>query len=628
MFNLCIFEWQRVKKAAFLAFLTHTMMLALFINFGLFTSDAIGFKISLTLFYGAVGYLFGVTQLKKHTEASQWTYLVNRPIGAKKIYLALCLTAFVFFALVVVLPFFLATLVSDVWQKTIIDLRHYHLLAYLFGVTASFYLAACFAVLIKKKSAHLLLLITILPIISINMGGSVYWLLSGVLTWISLMVFAAVKVDLNELPTNKIFLISTAAAYQYVIYFMVISVAFLSSELYLDIEYRNSKGQTTEVLDADDYRSLIFLDPKETTITGLYTADDQYADLIAEIELNKTFRIRKRIWFHPEKQQLPFMDENKPVITDTENNIVWHFSHNLMLFIGKDVTSKKLAGYLGPNGVYQQIEEAFQAGVFSRVPWVSRQQLVVKNRVFEYQSSQQNLQLLFTAGEEEYLLNGLQSHGAVQSVITNQHVYFFNSIDYQTDALPLQAQIVMPLPDDYNNLWDAQITEVGDKFILAFTYGKSFRRDVYDAKQLSYEFTLGGEIKPLNQRSLTHKPAYLVADLEYMLSPAWKLALDYFPAHPSRDRYLAERRQVSQLPQNTYMKILLMAALYTLTTFFLTRKRTLPPSRKWAWTAFNGVLGLPGLISFLLLNPKKATAVTPQAKASNRPLNREQTSHV
>ncbi|WP_154224142.1 hypothetical protein [Marinicella rhabdoformis] len=628
MFNLFSCEWQRVRKAVFGGLLTHTILLGLFINFGLFNSEAIGFKISLTLLYAACGYLFGITQLNTHTKSSQWTYLVNRPIGVKHIYLALCLTALTAFVVVIVLPFFLATLVLDISQKEVIDLRHYQLLAYLFGITTSFYLVASFTVLIQKKSAHLLLMITLLPIISINMGGSVYWLLSGVLIWIFFMVFAAVKVNLNDLPTNKVFLISTAAAYQYVIYFMVISAVFLTSEFILDMETRNKKSQSSEPLNADDFRTVIFMEPQKATITGLYTSDNKYRNEIAEIELNKTSRIRKRIWFHPVKQQMPFMDENKPVITDPENKIVWHFSHNLMLFIGKDSVSNRIIGYLGANGRQTQLETATDNSYFPEVPWIEHDQIVVKHQLYQYQSQQQKLQLLFTANENEYLLNGLQHHGSVLSVITNQHLYLFDSINYHNDELPLVPQIVMPLPGDYNNLWDAQITEVGNKFILAFTYGKSFRRNIYGAEQLSYEFTLGGEVKPINRRQLKQNPSYLLKDLEYMLSPAWKLGLDYFPPHPSRDRYLVERRQITGLSQSTYMKLLFWGIFYALITFLLAQNRSIPRSRKWSWTVLNIVLGLPGVISFLLLNPKNTPLVTPPEKANTAQINTEQPSHV
>jgi len=90
-----------------------------------------------------------------------------------------------------------------------------------------------------------------------------------------------------------------------------------------------------------------------------------------------------------------------------------------------------------------------------------------------------------------------------------------------------------------------------------------------------------------------------------MISPAWKLALDYFPTHPSRDRYLSQRPQVDRLAKSTYMSLLLLAILYAVMTLTLAKQRAVSGLRKWIWVIFNTVLGLPGIFSFMLLNPKK-----------------------
>lgn len=609
VFKLITCEWLRVKKAIVIALSVHVIMLALLIQFGLFSSNTIGFKMSLVLFYAGGGYLFGITQLKKYCESSQWTYLVNRPIDVKSVYLALFVAALVAFFVVIILPFFTATFILDFWQRETIDLRHYQQLAYILGIVVSFYLVACFTVLNKNKSAHLLLMLAMLPIISLNIGGKVYWLLTGVVIWLFVMVVSSVKVNLNGLLDNVTSQITTAIAYQYALYFFIISLFVMANELTYDIGYRNQEPTNDEQLSSQSFDELSFLRPKDVSIASLYTQGQQYADLIEEIKLNKTTRIRKRVWFHPATQQLPFMDENKTVIDDTENNISWAFSHDLMLFIGKNMTNKKIVGYLGPQKFFTLLGEINQNDLFSEVPWVQNDQIVVKNKVYQYQSNQQTFGLLFTVNKDEYLLNDLQDHGSVQAIITSKHLYIFDSIDYHNEKLPLQAQIVIPLPGDYNNLWDIQITEVIDRFILSFLYGKSSRHDIYKAQQLSYEFTLLGQIKLLNQRELQQSPPLLINDLDYMISPIWKWGLDHFPTHPSRDRYLSHRPQVVGLAKNTYISLLILAIFYAVITLILANKRAVSGSKKWIWLIFNTVLGLPGIFSFIMLNPKKTKLI-------------------
>jgi hypothetical protein len=610
MFKLFTCEWLRIYRTIAIATLIHFLILGLLINFGLFSSDAIGFKMSLVLFYSGCGFLLGITQINKYTKPAQWTYYINRPVSPKTIYIAFFIAAFTAITVVIVFPFFAVTLLLDSLNKEIIDQRHYIQLAYILGVSLSFYLLACYTTLSQKRSSFLLIMLILLPIISINMGGSVYWLLTGVISVLFIMVNSIIKVNLNGEPKGISNRTITALAYQYSLYFILTSVFFLISEVALDIEYRSKDKTLEQTFDSNSFRDIIFLNKQDSLITGLHTENNQHQELIEEIKLGQAERIRKRIWFHPTQQQLPFMDENKTLINDDENQIIWQFSHDLMLFVGKESVSKKIVGYLGPNQKYLDINSLDNDQVFTSIPWVSwisKNQIVVKNKIYQYQNSQQSFRLLFSASDEEYLLNVLQSQGSIKTIITTNNVYIFDSIDYDNDLLPLQARLIVPLPGDYNNLWDVKVTEVIDRFILSFLYGKSTRHDIYSSEQLVYEFTLSGEINFLNKRSLIQSPSMLIKDLDYYISPAWKLALDYFPLHPSKDRYLQHRPQVSKLSQSTITTLILIAIFYASFTFLLSRGRNLNSRTTWTWVLINTVAGLPGILSFVLLNPKLST---------------------
>lgn len=586
----------------------HIFLLGMLVTFGLFGSDSVGFKMSLVLFYCAAGYLFGVTQIRKYTNNHHWSYFINRPLSTKKIFFALFLAAITAIAVVIILPFFTVTFLLDTLNVGIIDLRHYSQLAYLMGMTLSFYLLACYITLSKRKSHYLLIMMILLPIISINVGGSVYWLLSGVIIWLFIMVLSLVKANLNGLPNGYLNQSVTAIAIQYSLYFILTSLFFLISEVALDVAYRakdnSNNNSSVQAFDSSSFRDVIFLNTQDALVTSLHTENNKYQDLIEEIQLNQTKRIRKRIWFHPTKQQLPFMDENKTIIKDSDNNVVWQFSHDLMLFVGKNTINKKTVGYLGPDNLYISLQEINKDQAFKSVPWVNHDQVVVKNKVYQFQNNSQSFRLLFSANEDEVLLNGLQDQGSVKSIITSKNLYIFDSIDYDNDITPLKAQMAMPLPSDYNNIWDIQIAEVVDRFIVSFHIGKSFRHDVYQAEQLTYDFVFSGPVNLINQRDLNHSPTMLIKDLDYFISPAWKLALDYFPLHPSRDRYLEERPQMQTLSNSTLVTLLILAVMYALITVLLSKKRHVTMTNKLLWTALNTVLGLPGIYSFILLYPK------------------------
>jgi len=373
----------------------------------------------------------------------------------------------------------------------------------------------------------------------------------------------------------------------------------------LDIGFKTRDVTTVTKDNSQNFRELIFLNNQDALISSLQTQDGRYSELIEQVKLSDTSRIRKRVWFHPTRQQLPLIDENQTTIFAADNNINWQFSHDHMLFVGHDMVNKTTIGYLGPIQLFTQLENVDHEDVFESVPWVQNDQIVVKNKVYQYQSNLNSLRLLFSGNNDEYLLNGLQHNGSVKAIITTKNLYLFDSINYDNEELPLKAQVIMPLPGDYNNLWDIQITEVIDRFILTLLFGKSSRHDVYDAQHLSYEITLSGQIKKLNQRDLTQSPPLLIKDLDYMISPAWKLGLEYFPTHPARDRYLDQRPQARNLSVETKIILVILAMLYLIMTVILTKNREIYGLKKWSWVIFNTVLGLPGVFSLLLLNPKK-----------------------
>ncbi|MFK8010745.1 MAG: hypothetical protein AB8B80_01805, partial [Marinicellaceae bacterium] len=477
MFKLFYCEWMRLRKIAILSMLVHLVCLGLLINFGLFSSDSIGFKITLVLLYCLSGYLLGNTQIKKYTNNNHWTYFINRPIHSKQVYLALLFASLLFIIIVIIIPFFIVTLVLDTFNMGIIDIRHYHQLAYLMGMTLLFYLLACYITLSQKKTSFYLMIIVLLPIISINVGGSVYWLLLGVIAVMMVMTFSLIKANLDGLHSGFLNQSVTAIALQFSVYFLLISVIYWIGAIVFDISHRTQNNSQLTIGDAalnsQHFKEIIFLKNQDSLVTALHTEDNKYQDLIEEIQLNKTERIRKRIWFHPNIQQLPFMDENKTIVVDDENQIVWQFSHDLMLFVGKKTINQKIIGYLGPDRVFKTLEEITKDQVFTAVPWVSQDQIVVKNSVYQYQNINGLFRLLFSTADNEYLLNGLQDQGSVKTIITNKNLYIFDSIDYKNNEMPLKEVLKMPLPNDYNNIWDMKISEIDDGFILSALIGKS-----------------------------------------------------------------------------------------------------------------------------------------------------------
>ncbi len=599
-------EWLRISKVAWTAAGLHCVLLVFLVNFGLIFSTTIGFKISLVSLYGFVGLLFAVLQIKLYKEESQWIFLLNRPISEKQVFTTLLLAAVMFLAISIVLPFAVITWVLDRYSAQLVDWRHYAQLWYLFMVSLSCYLAGCFLTLSRSKWFAMVLILPVLTVMNLNQGGQVLGLQLLVVILLLLMVLVVFKINLHRQLSGKGLGVIMALVMQWCVFMAVSSVVDVVQLSQIEIEYLTRENHKPEAGNfPQKFRPTTYLDSKEKVLSGLSALDPPTLKKYQQqLSLHEAFRIRKRVWFHPTEQQIQLMDERALVLSDEEGNL-WTFSHDEMLFIGHNNKSLAFLGYLGADKSSLLISDFSHKERFNAVPWIAGQQLIVRNELYRLNPETQRLEKVFSAQPDEYLLNVLQQQGGINTIITNQNLYIFDAIETQKKQFPLTAVVSMPLPGDYNNLWDIHVVETKAGFLLSFLYGKDPRKDVYQAEQLTYEFNLEGQVQLLAKRPLQHDEGEILRFVDYLISPLWKVVTDRLPPLPGRDRYLAERPQVLALPLHVLLTLIGLAALYFGLSYHWARQRHLSNKQKWIWSLTNVITGLPGLISFLLIHEKQ-----------------------
>ncbi len=601
MINLFKSEWSRIKKLSLLAALIHAIVLLFMLNFGLLFSHSVGFNITWVLMYGCAALLFAVLQLRLYKEAGQWVYLLNRPLSEKRVFSALFLTAVTLFSVSLLLPLLLVTWGMDSYSSMQIDWRHYLQLLYLFGVVVSFYLAGVILTLSRSKWYWLLLILPVLPLMSINLGGQVFVLLALVLLALLLMVLLFFRINLHRQPQGMAWVV-LAVVVQWCV-FMTLSASLDVVQLTVaEIAYlHEADNEQPANASADKFRQVTYLNPKQKIVNGL-SDSAQSRQYQQQLELNEAFRIRKRVWFHPNSQQIPLMDERALLLDAKDSEIQWVFSHDDMLFVGQYKDDLQAAGYLGPGKRSDQLTDFSTQDRFQAVPWIAGQQLIVRHQLFRYEPVTATVDTLFTAAADEYLLNVLQRQGDINSLITNRQLYLFDAIETQKQQWPLQAFLVMPLPGDYNNLWDISVIQLKDHFLLSFLYGKDPRKVAYPAVQLTYQFDFNGDYQAVASRVLQHDEGPIMRYADFILAPVWAWVADRWPPLPARDRYLSERPWPSQAPVVVFWLWAVLSGIICWVGWRITRRRQLSGLQSWFWPISLLVTGLPGLVALVLLS--------------------------
>lgn len=604
MSGLFKIEWQRVRLLTGWATALHMILLLLLVNLGQLFGHSVGLKISLATLYGAFGLLFAVLQIKLYKTDGQWIYLLNRPLSRQRVFLNLLGAALLCFTVVLVLPWLLITIAMDHWAAVTVDGRYYLQLLYFFGLSVSSYLVGYFLVLSQSRWSAVVLILPILTLMSINLGGRVFILQAMVIGLLLPMVLAVFKINIQQPPQGhtRVWVLALVIQWCAFMFFQaLISLVYLSVEEFQQPISLNTHEQP--ITHPHVFSQVAYLDSKDKIMAGLSDLPaDSFEDWRINTTLNEAFRIRKRVWFHPSRHQLQLMDERPLQLNDERNKIQWQFSHDAMLFIGHHVETLSEVGYLGPAKVASSASEFSSAERFKSVPWITGHQFIVDNQLFQYDPVTLSIHLVFTAPLNEYLLNGMRRQGSISSLVSTQQLHIFDEVDWDQANFPLQPVLSLPLPDDYNNLWDITVMETRDQFLLSMLYGKDPRKDVYSAFQHTLAFDFSGNFETIAVRPLPHNGGIIINHLDYAVSPLWTVVTDRWPALPARDRYLQERPWPAHLPITVWLMVGVMALVGFFITFRWARKRSLSPGQTWLWSLTNMITGLPGLISFKVVH--------------------------
>ena len=606
MWHLIKLELLRFRRLGLALAVAHLVILRMVSGFGDFFAPS-GAKIALGLLvYAAAGLVFGLYQMGSYRKVNQWAYLIHRPLAPKKIFLALATSAALWFAGVLVLPQLLMTFYVDALTPAWVDLRHYALIPYLFGITLSFYLAACFISLSQSRGAFLVALLPYFFLTRLAEGMWVFLPLVAVLAWLAYLAASAFRPDLSSPPRRFLPVTARALPMQYALFWILVGITTVSYQTVVVFQEEGLSGYATHAWN-DHFPDGTYLNAQyqygaDALAHGLlHETSERGRHLRKQIELAEVLEVSPRIEKFPRRGQPLFMDSGPPLV-DEEHGIIWTFSHDRMLFHGRDQESGAAVGWLGLDG--RGAENPFES-----IPLVlQRRFLASETEIFEFDPRRQELERRFQAQDGERLYDGFRGEASMLLTLTDRNLYLFDARDLEEEEGILTPTAVVALPGEISNLARIQTAELLDGYLLSFLFGTRHEGGYADARQILLEIGLDGSQEVVAERILGQGWPTLHRYRAFVISPLLEAthSLIWSKIAPARWSWtVGQDLSKREIPSAMLVWAVIAALLSAALVAWWGPSRDLDRRGRLGWTVAAFFLGVPALLSFFLLTRRR-----------------------
>lgn len=626
MFSLFISEFKRYQTAAIILCILQIGLWYILSRMQMILHPSSETQAALVLSSLFGGLLFAMLSIGLHKRKNNWTYLVHRPLAISKIHSALSMAGLTLLFIAFVLPFFAVTIALDLFTDNVVEMRHYLYSVHLFFIAATAYFAGQFLMLHPSKFAFAIVFI-FLYLIERNHSPLAYEMtLDAALACLTAYVaHHAFKINLSTYSTKttiiviSVILLQPAALIGFLmlqaVYFHIPMTIFGLSPL-----DKKPDGEMPETF-------LAFVRQDAPTATDQLLArseDGRTASLARQAAFAEYKPVSRNKVSFADRGGLFMNDKAREfMLVDSTMKTFWVFSHNQMMYVGRDFHQEKVIGYFGPNGFISDLNEVTDANRFEHVPIVvSGQNIQTKKRFFKVDFEQKNIHLIHQLSNEEEYITSINQAFDLSVLLSNQQSYLFNKVRFEDAQTVIEPTHIVPHPTSITEFLSIDITEVSDGFMLLYQ-----GRHLGGVEQPGAALIYQPHEAP---HSLLRKHVFseklfpeLIQNQKFMLSPIVMNIIDdtltsalKFSFEPPRNKGSLWQRHISS--QVLYFMIL--AALFSaVVTYVLASKIGLPTKTKWLWVVINLICALPGLLTFFLLNSVDRQSFT-KKKSTNSAL--------
>jgi hypothetical protein len=597
MIELFLSELRRFRNAAAIYFAASLVAITVVNQMIDVANEMLELHVVILLLYALCGLGFGLYQFGTYRQPSRWIWLQHRPLTRTRILAGVALASFVLIALAMALPPLIVLALQGHFTQRVVDTRHYAGVAYLAMSVVSSWLAGAYIMLHRSRWAFVILVLPILMTMHLASWNTMLALAlacNGVLLFLVYTVFRPNRYTGDDAVAT----VASAVPLQLSFYIALLwggSMLFQVGQMMLGVHPLSAaQAQTGGLVEAKRF------DGRETLLAGLAGSGDPRAAAWRE-----GLDPRKLASLSPNARQYavrgPVSARGKVLVYDDQQR-AWTFSHDRMLYRGRHMRLGTPTGWMGA------------AGPGDTTPFDSQPTTMTDNRrngylvnahdLYQIGKGDMRLRHMLHVEGAEQLGAGIAVLGPRTALLTNRRVVLLQDSGGQPAPL---ATVALPVP--FGDVSRIEAAEVADGTLLSFVGGNRRNDGVSAASQVSYLVDAGGRVTEVGRRELAHDFPVLFEHRDWWVSPVLYAAVSLpdmliekgiVPDHgASRFAPLLLPR-----PAPVWTAMIALALVSCLLASWWTHRAMLGPRARLAWCLACLLLGLPALLSLMVLQPR------------------------
>ncbi|MGB0834526.1 MAG: hypothetical protein ACPGR2_08415 [Psychrobium sp.] len=598
MFDLFKSEFKRFRLVALIAFL---VLMSGWIFYGKMLSILNPIEINhFILMLSALG--VGAVQMWLHTRKNHWTYLVHRPMPMAKIHFALSAAAIAIITLGFILPFFIVVTYLDIMTNNAVDLRHYLTSLNMLFIAISAYFITSYVMLSASKLTVISLWMITYIISRQNTEASVVIFIALIFAVLSFyMAHNAFKIDRTQLSSKKPMIVLASLSMQPLLFVLLI----MAQAVYYHLPLAITKSHPSKDLSRDTQFAFERLESLQQFEKIIANSDSPMTQSLARqlplAQFEHTWLLNKN---RTVKDQIFNADRSYSMWTSEMDS--WVFSHDEMVFKGRNYLNDKLVGYLTNQGFVDSLDKVTPQSRFEFVPNIINDQLIyTQNKLFKVDFELQTITKLFQAPANEKLLGNPVNIFDLSILRTNKALLLFDKTDAMTADKPIAPLHRVDYPIASENYVTVKISQMTDGYLVMFTSDHFYGFEQGGSELIYVEHE--GQISSIAKIDFDqyHFPR-LLSEQFFTLSPIVANVIDFTLGRllttpktaPESMKYFWQR----DYPSSIWLFCLGLAAFSALMTFASVRNLPMSGSNRLLWITLSAIGGLPALIAFFILN--------------------------
>ena len=610
MRDLFFSECRRFRNAALIFAAAH-LVLQLFVNrlFDFLQLRYDPHMMALTL-YMLAALAFAMVQFGSYRQPSRWVWLLHRPLERLAIFGAIAAASSTLIVFAVGLPALLTVLGTDWLSTRVVDARHYLLVLELVLLTMTAWLAGTYVILSGRRTAIVVLL---LPMLMMGHLASGYVMLipsALCLALLACIAYQTFKPD-RAAPPSGAALAATAVPLQIGFYFAMI---WAGSVMYQNVQMLTGVHPLNRPLPpVGGFTESTRSEGPELFVRGLAASTDpQAAQWRRQVALSTIAN------FEPHTMQLPVRHQLSNLASlsfaDGVRHIEWTFSHDAMLFKGRDMYTMQERGVLGAKGAGDRTP-------FSAVPLLAdARYLLLPQELLVRDADSGEIRSLLKLRAPETLAREPIEVGELWYVMTNERLIAFAR---PAAGEMLKERYSIALPEAFSGLDRIDIAPLLDGSLVSFSSGRGMNSGAGEASQVIMLVDAAGKSREVARRKLAHDFPALFEYHDWWVSPVLHHLLALPDALLDKGRILDKGKTSYSnpleraRPASAWTAALLAALLSALAGWYWLRRSPVGTARKAGWLASCLLLGPPALACLMVLQPRSpAVAKSPLPAAA------------